>query len=409
MTTVEVDLRAPGNPERGASGYLDLRPLRRRTVSNHIVLPSPFTVPLVDGRATVELTPTDGTWCWVINEHVREGVRRNVVVPDVPLVGYEDLVDVDPSTLAPAAEPVAAWNLELGEVAERVTALELAPGGDGPAGPVGPEGPQGPAGPAGAKGDPGPMGEAGPQGEAGPAGADGDRGPQGETGPEGPVGPAGADGADGAPGATGPAGADLPAGTPGHVLAASDAGPVWRSLPDLLAETVVPDAPVATATMGMFPYGAISIKPATGYPVLSYKVNGKAVPVGPAGGASVSGFLFDPRISPSATVTAVGIFAEASAIPSGLPVSTPWDGAPLTLTYSADDGTAFLEGQTGVAAASLVLPQYLTVFPLDASGDLGGYSINGDTVLVFLDTASYPATNPDPNTWKWAEVPVVRV
>jgi len=107
MTTVRIDLRAPDGP---ATGSVQWTPTRRRSLEDHIVLPSPVSVPLVDGVALVELEPTGPDWAWKAQEWATGHTVRYVAVPDLPgLVQYTDLVDVDPSTLAPSAEPEAAW------------------------------------------------------------------------------------------------------------------------------------------------------------------------------------------------------------------------------------------------------------------------------------------------------------
>ncbi|MGD8214050.1 hypothetical protein ACQE3C_02785 [Propionibacteriaceae bacterium Y1814] len=42
-----------------------------------VVLPQPFTVALVDGKATPEVRPG----CWAVSEHVPTGIVRHVTVP----------------------------------------------------------------------------------------------------------------------------------------------------------------------------------------------------------------------------------------------------------------------------------------------------------------------------------------
>ena len=65
---------------------------------------------LVGGEALLHLAPTGAGWCWQIIERTPCGKTRYVLVPDsVATLDYADLVDVDPLTLDPAAEPDAAW------------------------------------------------------------------------------------------------------------------------------------------------------------------------------------------------------------------------------------------------------------------------------------------------------------
>jgi hypothetical protein len=114
MTTVHVDLRIPqpNTTDRAAvGGMLDVSLYHRAKEGEHFVLVTAFGQILVDGQTDLELTPTDGTNAWLINERVRDGSRRFVAVPDSPTsVQYVDLLDVDPATLEPSSdEALAAW------------------------------------------------------------------------------------------------------------------------------------------------------------------------------------------------------------------------------------------------------------------------------------------------------------
>ena len=257
----------------GIRGRLQFQPTSLRVLGAEEILPDPFPQDLdTDGKASVPLAETTTSWAWGVSLYS----PKNVLLwgPVYVQVGagveadWPNLVRVDPTTLAPTAEPEAAWWAAIegvtGDIGQAVAdylvanppsvggldtlsdvdttgqaegdVLLLSGGAWSPAtppvGPVGPQGPQGEpgatgaTGPAGATGAAGPAGPAGPQGETGPTGPTGETGPQGPqgvpgetgaTGPAGPqgepgatgaTGPAGADGADGATGPTGPAGAD---------------------------------------------------------------------------------------------------------------------------------------------------------------------------------------------------------
>jgi hypothetical protein len=79
---------------------------------DNVVLPVPFTVPLVTGAASVTLEPSPAGSAWRVDESV-DGIRDvtyYVLVPDVPgPVDDADLIRVDPSTLAPTSAPEASW------------------------------------------------------------------------------------------------------------------------------------------------------------------------------------------------------------------------------------------------------------------------------------------------------------
>lgn len=118
-------------PARGALRFV---PTARREVAGEVVLPISFTAPLVDGVAVVDLEPTDPEWAWRIDEHVTGAVARTIwaAVPDVPQIDYTDLVELDPKTLAPTAEPTAAWAAALTEADTRLSAGTLTPDPDDP-------------------------------------------------------------------------------------------------------------------------------------------------------------------------------------------------------------------------------------------------------------------------------------
>lgn len=125
MTQVRIALDVPGPAgDVRATGAVRATPTRRRTVGDAIVLPAPFSAVLVDGVVTVEMAATSSDWCWRVDEVMPYGVAsstRFVAVPQSDLVlGYEDLADVDPATLEPAAEPAAAWDLALDNTDARV-------------------------------------------------------------------------------------------------------------------------------------------------------------------------------------------------------------------------------------------------------------------------------------------------
>lgn len=161
MTLVNIDLRvtSPSGVEP-AVGYVSVCLFRRQHVDtpegeagDFIHLPNSAHVELVGGMAAVELAPTGVGEAWVVSEHVPGGSTRYVAVPDVASVDYGDLVDLDPSTLAPVdGGGASAWELVEAQLAalttrveeletvgkagyasldERVGALEAAAGGGG--------------------------------------------------------------------------------------------------------------------------------------------------------------------------------------------------------------------------------------------------------------------------------------
>ena len=129
MTDVLVRLTAPSSgavasgwvpaDEVAAVGHLECRPWApdadgarlHLEAPDRLLLPASMPpVRLVAGEATLHLAPTGAGWCWQIIERTPRGKTRYVLVPDsVATLDYGPLVDVDPTTLDPTAEPEAAW------------------------------------------------------------------------------------------------------------------------------------------------------------------------------------------------------------------------------------------------------------------------------------------------------------
>lgn len=109
MTLVHFHLTdAEGN---GLAGSVGLVPTRRVTVRDAIRLPVAQTVRLdADGEATVDVMPSTTQWVWRASELVASGITRYVEVPrSAQTVEYATLTDIDPKTLDPSADSVAAW------------------------------------------------------------------------------------------------------------------------------------------------------------------------------------------------------------------------------------------------------------------------------------------------------------
>jgi hypothetical protein len=113
MTVVQMNVKVPSVdglvPARGAMLW---QPTARRVVAGDaVVLPAPFTVSLVDGVGTAVVEPSTMAWVWFVTEsfYGAPTKKRAFAVPDTVAVNYADLVEVDPATLDPVAEPEAAW------------------------------------------------------------------------------------------------------------------------------------------------------------------------------------------------------------------------------------------------------------------------------------------------------------
>ena len=124
MTAVRMMLSRPRPDGTTApvDGWVEWTPTRRRTVGDEIVLPIGFSVAAAE-VVMVVVAPTGPGWCWRVAERVSQGITRHVEVPDVAEVGYEDLVDVDPSTLEPVGPPpVDVWAAALDDATAAASA-----------------------------------------------------------------------------------------------------------------------------------------------------------------------------------------------------------------------------------------------------------------------------------------------
>ena len=122
LTTASSGAAASGwvpADEVAAVGHLECRPWApdadgarlHLEAPDRLLLPTSMPpVRLVGGEALLHLAPTGAGWCWQIIERTPRGKTRYVLVPDsVATLDYADLVDLDPTTLDPTAEPDAAW------------------------------------------------------------------------------------------------------------------------------------------------------------------------------------------------------------------------------------------------------------------------------------------------------------
>lgn len=110
MTIIHIDLRESDFTTNVRAALL-FTPTRRVIEDDYIVLPRPLTVEHVENTVDVEIQPTGASWVWKVEERIGGGTTRYVAVPDsLTPINYEDLVEVDPTTLAPVPEPaVATW------------------------------------------------------------------------------------------------------------------------------------------------------------------------------------------------------------------------------------------------------------------------------------------------------------
>ena len=122
MVTVHVDIRElSGLPTDAFVPKASLRvaPAQRvvDAVEDYVLTENFLRVTVVDGIAEFDVPATEPGQALVINEDGFRGAGpRLVAIPDQTDVNYGDLVDLDPATLDPSVEPVAAWWAELNQM-----------------------------------------------------------------------------------------------------------------------------------------------------------------------------------------------------------------------------------------------------------------------------------------------------
>ena len=133
MTQINFDF---GHPSADGVAVLDgelvhVVPTGRFRVGKRIVVRDSFDVRLSeDGTATVDVTPTDGTFAYEVTVGESPDVWRFVRCVQVPdsstPIAFADLVDVDAATLAPALNTGAALTYLLASSLQEAQALSAA-------------------------------------------------------------------------------------------------------------------------------------------------------------------------------------------------------------------------------------------------------------------------------------------
>lgn len=118
MTVIRVRVDTPvDGGEMPADGSLKWRPTSHRVkpgvdgAPSAVVLPASFVAAVTAGSLDVEVEPSTNAWLWCVVEVFR-GIpdrRRYFAVPDAASVDYTDLVEIDPTSLAPAPSADPAW------------------------------------------------------------------------------------------------------------------------------------------------------------------------------------------------------------------------------------------------------------------------------------------------------------
>lgn len=114
MTRVLIDLRVmrPDGSHVPADGVTRWRPVVARVHEGHVDLPASFRAA---PDATIDVTPSilpggSVVVAYEVDEAVSGGRLRWVLVPDsADIVAYSALVEVDPGSLEPGADPDPAW------------------------------------------------------------------------------------------------------------------------------------------------------------------------------------------------------------------------------------------------------------------------------------------------------------
>lgn len=112
MTLVRVKVSVPEVMGlEPAGGAIRWTPTKRRVAGDTVVMPKGFAVPLLNGAADIEVSATSADWVWRVDEQVPGATNKSLylAVPDLAEIEYTDLIEVDPKTLVPTADPDPAW------------------------------------------------------------------------------------------------------------------------------------------------------------------------------------------------------------------------------------------------------------------------------------------------------------
>ena len=107
MATIHIKLNhATNGGTSPCEGKVRFIPIRRYNRGDTVIVPKPFEVTLADGEANAKILDTDTMGCWAVTElpGTPQEYTRYVQVPTTSeTLEYTDLIDVNPTTLLPAA------------------------------------------------------------------------------------------------------------------------------------------------------------------------------------------------------------------------------------------------------------------------------------------------------------------
>lgn len=107
MATIHIKLaNAVDGGTSPCEGKVRFIPIRRYNRGDTVIVPKPFEVALADGEANATIIDTDAMGCWAVTElpGTPQEYTRYVQVPTTSeTLEYTDLIDVNPTTLLPAA------------------------------------------------------------------------------------------------------------------------------------------------------------------------------------------------------------------------------------------------------------------------------------------------------------------
>ena len=107
MATIHIKLaNAVDGGTSPCEGKVRFIPIRRYNRGDTVIVPKPFEVTLADGEANATIIDTDAMGCWAVTElpGTPQEYTRYVQVPTTSeTLEYTDLIDVNPTTLLPAA------------------------------------------------------------------------------------------------------------------------------------------------------------------------------------------------------------------------------------------------------------------------------------------------------------------
>lgn len=118
--SISLTRAGPNGPEPLPEGSFQLwYPTAKKVLPRSYLVPAPTRIDLVDGQALITMEETDSYFVWAVLTFVYNQLKSDVVYKYVPpgdfdtVLEFEDLMEIDPSTIAVPNQPAPLWVAQL--------------------------------------------------------------------------------------------------------------------------------------------------------------------------------------------------------------------------------------------------------------------------------------------------------